>query len=165
MASIASSDVDPTDSESVRTVSAASPETQRLPGLDALKGIAIIGVVVIHAAPNDAPGYLDYVVGGVARLAVPLFLIISGFLIGSRRPSRAKAFLYFRKFLRLHILYGALYWVVQPLSGASYAPVTLKSALMHFAAFSYAGQFFLFALTQIYFILAVFVPERFWGCS
>ena len=146
-------------------MSVASPENKRLPGLDVLKGIAIIGVVAIHAAPSDAPGYREHVLNGVARLAVPLFLVISGYLLGSRQPSQAKAFLYFRKFLRLHIIYGGLYWVAQPLFGTQYAPVTPKSALMHFAAFSYAGQFYLFVLPQIYFVLAVLVPERFWGSA
>jgi surface polysaccharide O-acyltransferase-like enzyme len=144
-------------------VSSASAETQRLPGLDALKGIAIIGVVAIHAFPSDAPVYREHVLNGVARLAVPLFLIISGFLLGSRPPSRARALRYFWKFLRLHILYGALYWAAQPLFGVPYAPITPKSAVMHFAAFSYAGQFFLFVLPQIYFVMALLVPERLWG--
>lgn len=163
--SIAAPGVNPHAVASLQSASAAAHEARRLPGLDALKGIAIIGVVAIHAAPSDAPGYREHVLNGVARLAVPLFLTISGFLLGSRQPSRAKAFLYFGKFLRLHVLYGALYWAVQPLFGTGYAPVTPKSAVMHFAAFSYAGQFFLFVLPQLYFVMALLVPERLWGSS
>lgn len=140
----------------------ASPPA-RLPGLDALKGIAIIGVVAIHAAPSGAPLYLEHGINGVARLAVPLFLVVSGFLLGARPPSRAKAGRYFWKFARLHLLYGAFYWAVQPLVGVPYAPLTPKSAVMHFAAFSYAGQFYLFALTQLYFAFAFLVPERLWS--
>ena len=142
----------------------AAPPGTRLPGLDALKGLAIVGVVAIHAAPSGESLYTEHVIGGVTRLAVPLFLVVSGFLLGSRPPSRAKASRYFWKFLRLHLLYGALYWVVQPpLVGTAYAPVTPKSALMHFAAFSYAGQFYLFALTQIYFAFAFLLPEKLWS--
>jgi fucose 4-O-acetylase-like acetyltransferase len=96
---------------------------------------------------------------------VPLFLIISGFLIGSRQSSRAKLRLYFRKFLRLHVLYGALYWILEPLRGLEYAPITLKGVLMHFAGAAYAGQFYLFVLPQLYFVLAFLVPERFWGST
>jgi len=146
-------------------VSAAPLEDQRLRGLDALKGIAIVLVVAIHAAPSHAPAYTEHVVNGIARLAVPLFLIISGFLVGSRRPSRAKLRLYFRKFLRLHLFYGALYWILEPLRGLEYAPITLKGVLMHFAGASYAGQFYLFVLPQLYFVLAFLVPERLWGST
>jgi surface polysaccharide O-acyltransferase-like enzyme len=140
---------------------AAPVDAGRLAGLDALKGLAIIGVVAIHAPPSGAPLYFEHVVNGVLRLAVPLFLVISGYLLGSRAPSRAKAFSYFRKFLRLQILYGALYWLLDPLRGVPHVPVTPKVALMHFAAFAYPGQFYLFALLQIYLVLAC-VPERWW---
>ena len=145
-------------------MSAAPPEEQRLPGLDALKGIAIILVVAIHAAPSGAPGYREIAVDGIARLAVPLFLIVTGFLIGWKRPSREKRLALFWKFLRLHVLYGALYWAAQPLLGVAYPAFTFKSALMHFAAFSYPGQFYLFALTQLY-LASVALPGRSLGSA
>jgi peptidoglycan/LPS O-acetylase OafA/YrhL len=144
-------------------VSAAPAPTPRLHGLDVLKGVAIVGVVAIHTPPSDAPEYRALVLEGVARLAVPLFLVISGFLVGSRPPSRERASAYFWKFVRLHLLYGACYWLLDPLRGVPWAPITPKVALMHFAAFSFPGQFYLFALLQIYFALAFLVPERAWG--
>jgi surface polysaccharide O-acyltransferase-like enzyme len=144
-------------------VSAAPVTTPRLPGLDVLKGVAIVGVVAIHTPPSDAPEYRALVLQGVARLAVPLFLVISGYLVGSRPPSRERASAYFWKFVRLHLLYGAFYWLFDPLRGVPWAPITPKVALMHFAAFSFPGQFYLFALLQIYFVLAFVVPERAWG--
>jgi peptidoglycan/LPS O-acetylase OafA/YrhL len=144
-------------------VSAAPTATSRLAGLDVLKGVAIVGVVAIHTPPSDAPEYRALVLQGVARLAVPLFLVISGFLVGSRPPSRERATAYFWKFVRLHLLYGALYWLLDPLRGVPWAPITPKVALMHFAAFSFPGQFYLFALLQIYFALAFLIPERAWG--
>lgn len=133
---------------------------ERLEGLDTLKGLAIVLVVAIHAAPSAAPAYHEHVLNGPARLAVPLFFSVSGFLIGMRWPPQARLAGYFRRFLGLHLLYGALYWALEPLRLGSYAPVTLKSALLHFAAHAYPGQFFLFALPQLYFLLAFVVPER-----
>jgi peptidoglycan/LPS O-acetylase OafA/YrhL len=141
-------------------VGAASPERERLRGLDALKGLAIVGVVAIHAQPTDSPSYHAHVVNGVARLAVPLFLMVTGFLIGAGGTTRAKLALYFRKFLRLHLLYGAFYFAVRPIRGAPFFPITAGSVLAAFYAYSYPGQFYLLALTQIYFVLAYVVPER-----
>jgi fucose 4-O-acetylase-like acetyltransferase len=141
-------------------VSTAPPARTRLGGLDSLKGIAIILVVLIHASPSGAPDYERYVISGIARLAVPLFLVISGFLIGSSRPPRAKLVLYFWKFVRLHLLYSAFYWALEALGFREGRPLTLKNALMHFAAFAYAGQFYLFILPQIYFLFAFLIPER-----
>jgi len=141
-------------------VSTAPPARTRLGGLDSLKGIAISLVVLIHAAPSGAPDYERYVISGIARLAVPLFLVISGFLIGSSQPPRAKLVLYFWKFVRLHLLYSAFYWALEPLGFREGRPLTLKNALMHFAAFAYPGQFYLFVLPQIYFLFAFLVPER-----
>jgi len=141
-------------------VSTAPPARPRLGGLDSLKGIAIALVVLIHAAPSGAPDYERYVISGISRLAVPLFLVISGFLIGRSRPPRAKLVGYFWKFLRLHLLYGAFYWALALLGLRAGRPLTLKNAVMHFAAFSYPGQFYLFVLPQIYFLFAFLVPER-----
>jgi surface polysaccharide O-acyltransferase-like enzyme len=121
-------------------------------------------VVAIHAAPyaESAPHYSAYVIQGIARLAVPLFLCISGFLVGIRCPSRSKVAQYFAKFLRLHLLYSVLYWLFEPLRLGAYQPLTLEAVLLHFGAYGYAGQFYLFALLQIYFALAFLIPQRLW---
>ena len=67
------------------------PDTSsRLAGLDALKGVSILMVVLIHAVPEGPDWYQDHVVNGIARLAVPSFLIVTGFLNGLMGSSRAK---------------------------------------------------------------------------
>jgi peptidoglycan/LPS O-acetylase OafA/YrhL len=142
------------------SVPEAAPAPERLEGLDTLKGIAIAAVVSIHAAPVEAHEYLVHGINGPARLAVPLFFAISGFLLGRRWPSRQKLASYFWKFLRLHLLYGAFYFALEPLRFGVYRTLTVKWVVMHFAAYSYPGQFFLFVLPQIYFLFAFVVPER-----
>jgi fucose 4-O-acetylase-like acetyltransferase len=117
-------------------------------------------VVLIHSAPSDAPAWERHVISGVARLAVPLFLVITGFLIGRNQPPREKLAGYFWTFLRLHLLWGAFYWALEPLGLQEAQDLTVKNALMQFAAFSYAGQFYLVVLVQIYFLFGFFVPER-----
>jgi surface polysaccharide O-acyltransferase-like enzyme len=144
-------------------VSAAAPGRTRLPGLDALKGIAIAGVIAIHASPAspaDDSAWYRYVTSGVARLAVPLFLLITGYLIGLRRPPREKLVATGWKFLRLHLIYSAFYWALEPLAVGAWRELTLKNALMHFAPFSFPGQFYLFILPQVYFVFGFLVPER-----
>jgi peptidoglycan/LPS O-acetylase OafA/YrhL len=141
-------------------VSTRAPAATRLGGLDSLKGIAIALVVAIHAAPSAAPEYQRIVIAGIARLAVPLFLVMSGYLIGSRPPPQAKLAGYFWKFLRLHLIYGAFYWALEPLSAGHYRALSPKNALMHFAAFAYPGQYYLFVLPQIYLLFGFLIPER-----
>jgi peptidoglycan/LPS O-acetylase OafA/YrhL len=136
------------------------PARPRLGGLDALKGIAIVLVVAIHAAPGEGSAYYQYAIAGVARLAVPLFLMISGFLIGTGQPPREKLVGYFWKFVRLHLLYSAFYWATEPWGVGAWRELTLKNALMHFAPFSFPGQFYLFVLPQIWFVFAFLVPSR-----
>jgi peptidoglycan/LPS O-acetylase OafA/YrhL len=116
-------------------------------------------VVAIHAAPSGAPDYQRYVIAGIARLAVPLFLVISGFLIGRSRPPQAKLVGYFWKFVRLHLLYGAFYWALEPVTLGGYRDLAPKNVLMHFAAFAYPGQYYLFVLPQIYFLFGFVIPE------
>jgi hypothetical protein len=67
-------------------VSTAPPARSRLTGLDCLEGTAVACVILIHAVPSGAPGYERYVISGIARLGVTLFIVICGFLIGRTRP-------------------------------------------------------------------------------
>jgi surface polysaccharide O-acyltransferase-like enzyme len=133
----------------------------RLEGLDALKGVAILMVVAIHAAPEPASWYQSYVVNGVARLAVPCFLVVSGYLAAVHRASRQKLAGYFIKFLRLHVVYGAFYWVVD-IARNGFGTPSLKAALLHFGEASYAGQYFFIILLQLFFVAAFLLPEGFW---
>ena len=56
----------------------------RIP-LDALKGIAILGIVLYHAFPNYVPG---------GFLGVPLFFVLSGYLILPCKSGEMVPFIY-----------------------------------------------------------------------
>ena len=134
----------------------------RLSGLDAVKGLAIIAVVLIHAAPPEAPVYRDHVVNGAARLAVPAFLAVTGYLAGLQGWPRRRLAGYFWKFLRLHLIYSAFYCLLATLWGGIPADLTLKAALLRFGAGGYPGQFYFVILVQSLFVSAFLLPDRFW---
>jgi surface polysaccharide O-acyltransferase-like enzyme len=134
----------------------------RLAGLDAVKGLAILMVVVIHAAPVERDAYQDHFVNGMARLAVPLFLAISGYLAGLKGTSRARFAAYFRKFLKLHVIYSAFYWLLSVLRQGVADDITVKDVLLRFGAGAYAGQYYFAILVQTYFVAAFLLPGRFW---
>jgi peptidoglycan/LPS O-acetylase OafA/YrhL len=131
----------------------------RLPGLDAAKGVAIVLVVLIHAAPPAPDWWVYGMVNGVARLAVPVFIAITGFLMGARNASRDKVRSYFFTFLRLHLLYGAFYWAVAAVFTGRTGAGSLHEMLLHFYAYSYPGQFYFFILLQLFFLLS-WIPPR-----
>ena len=62
-----------------------SPKKQKIPGLDGLRGIAIIGVIGYHLAPGIFPG---------GFLGVNLFFVLSGYLMAvtSRRSQAGEGF-------------------------------------------------------------------------
>jgi surface polysaccharide O-acyltransferase-like enzyme len=134
----------------------------RLAGLDAVKGLAILMVVAIHAAPVEHDGYQDHFVSGVARLAVPLFLAVSGYLAGLKGISRARFAAYFRKFLKLHVVYSAFYWLLSVLRQGIADDITVKDVLLRFGAGAYPGQYYFAILVQTYFAAGYLLPSRFW---
>jgi peptidoglycan/LPS O-acetylase OafA/YrhL len=146
----------------VERVAAAGAVRERLTGLDAVKGLAILSVVLIHAAPAGGGGYRDHVVDGVARLAVPVFLAVSGYLAGRTGWSRAKLAGYFWKFLRLHVTYGAFYWMLSILRDGLADRIGLKDVLRSFGAGGYPGQYYFAILVQTYFVAAFLLPRGFW---
>ncbi|KAH2558053.1 hypothetical protein KXV42_008944, partial [Aspergillus fumigatus] len=101
--------------------------SSRLHLLDALRGIAAIGVVLHHEAPlYGAPGLFPR-----AYLAVDFFFALSGFVIAhayDRRMAEGLGFGGFmlRRFVRLHpivplaTLIGALAWVFAPFPHAAH---------------------------------------------
>jgi surface polysaccharide O-acyltransferase-like enzyme len=133
----------------------------RLAGLDGLKGAAILGVVLIHAAPPGPSWYLRHVTNGIACLAVPCFLLVTGYLAGRSRAGHGKLAGYAWKFLRLHVAYGLFYWAVELVREGARVP-TLKSALLHFGEAAYPGQYYFVILVQVFFVSGYLLPERFW---
>ena len=143
-------------------MAASDPAAQRLLGLDALKALAILGVVAIHAAPVEPSAYQRHVAGGVLRLAVPAFLIVTGFLAGHKQTGRPRLAAYFRRFLRLHVVYGAFYWGVEILRTGRLELPGVKAALLHFGEAAWPGQFYFVILIQLFFLAAFVLPPGFW---
>jgi peptidoglycan/LPS O-acetylase OafA/YrhL len=140
---------------------AAGPE-QRLPGLDAVKAVAIALVVLIHAAPRDPAWYDRCIVGGVARLGVPAFLLVTGFLAGLRAWPRERLAASGLRFLRLHVLYGFFYWAIAIALHGPPERLTWKAALLHFGEASYPGQYDFLVLVQTFFVAGWLLPEGAW---
>jgi peptidoglycan/LPS O-acetylase OafA/YrhL len=140
----------------------ASVTDTRLPGLDAVKAVAICLVVLIHAAPPQPAWYAHHVVDGAARLGVPAFLLVTGFLAGQRAWSRRRLRLGCVRFLRLHVVWGLFYWGVSILRDGMPDRLTWKAALLHFGEASWAGQFYFVVVVQIFFVAGVLLPEGAW---
>ena len=136
--------------------------TTRLEGLDAVKGLAIVGVVLIHAAPvpwRDHPSYSAHVVGGLARTAVPCFLAITGLLVAWKASSRDRLLRNLLTFTRLHIVYGTFYALAGfALASAPEVP-TPKRLLLYYGEASYPGQYYFVLLIQT-FAVAAMLPRR-----
>jgi uncharacterized membrane protein YcfT len=134
----------------------------RLAGLDGVKGVSIVFVVMIHAAPSDSPLYSAHVIGGLTRLAVPCFLAITGFLAGMRGTGPARFRASFWTFVRLHLVYGVFYG----LWGAAFVglpdPVTAKFVVMRFGEAAWAGQYYFVVLIQLFLFLALLPAGRSW---
>lgn len=85
--------------------------TERITVLDSLKGIAILGVVLVHSGATELPGFFGQISAFGAR-GVQMFLIISAMLIfnsldsfeNSEKKIKLKNW-YFNRFLRLIPIY------------------------------------------------------------
>lgn len=141
-------------------LTASAGASGRLPGLDGLKGVAILLVIAIHAAPASAPAYRAHFLDGPGRLAVPLFLTITGFLAGAKATPAPRLRSHFRRFLWLHLLYGVLYALLACATRGLPEAFTLRTLLRPFGLAAWAGQFYLPVLIQVYFVAGYLLPQR-----
>lgn len=73
----------------------ALPRSERLVVPDVLRGVAIIAMVIAHAAPawQSRPGAVRFVIGNISDLASPLFALVMGVsaqLLFARTPPRRR---------------------------------------------------------------------------
>jgi surface polysaccharide O-acyltransferase-like enzyme len=127
-----------------------------IPAIDAMRAIAILAVIAIHtttktlAASNDIPGFtFTFFINQATRFAVPLFFMISGFVLELNYSFNQNYFIYFKKRLSkifLPYLFWSLiyFYLVYPHPLTSFWP--LKDVLLYGTA-SY----------QLYFIPALLV--------
>ena len=95
-------------------------KSNRIEGLDIIRTLAILFVVLIHGVPPDfqEPGYMNNLSGfsavfhftcfSIGRLGVPLFLCLSGYLLLSRNYDEAQT----RKFYKRNFLSLLLTWEI-----------------------------------------------------
>jgi surface polysaccharide O-acyltransferase-like enzyme len=85
----------------------------RLPGVDALKTVAAIAVVLIHTHPfSDFEGALHFVaaiIDQAARFALPTFFILSGYFLGQRVANGMPEYVAF-KISMLRVVAVLLFW-------------------------------------------------------
>lgn len=112
-----------------------SSNTGRLPGLDGIRGLAILGVLLYHLMPHVFPG---------GFLGVNLFLVLSGFLINR---SLEKEYYLNRKISplsfmsrRLGKLFTPLFWMVVIV--ASFLFIFQKQLLTNYLGEAISGVFF-----------------------
>ncbi|MEZ5685054.1 MAG: hypothetical protein R3D78_03785 [Paracoccaceae bacterium] len=90
------------------------PPSSRLAGLDLLKLCLALLVVTIHANPFKGVSVeATWLLGnGLARVAVPGFFVVAGFLFRPEQPGRSARMVW--RYLKLHLvwltLYAPLWW-------------------------------------------------------
>lgn len=95
--------------------------TERIESLDTLKGLALLAVVVIHIRGNflnetAGEGIFDLTGFSIARFGVPVFFLISGFLLKKKfeeREEKPYIWKYIKKLSIYYILASALYLGLQ----------------------------------------------------
>src|SRR5579883_3352902 len=92
----------------------SSQSSSRLPGLDFLRAIAIVWVMLFHERSDPMPAFLRPI-AGFGWMGVDLFFVLSGYLIASQllrpyvqgsRPSLRD--FYLRRFFRIIPVYWAV---------------------------------------------------------
>lgn len=152
----------PLSSTSAGTSVHASP-ARRIDEFDALRGIAIVFVMYLHAYfgpwATTPPGELLFLrlTHIVANSAVPLFLFMSGFL-SARDRSADFGTLFEARLRRLAI--PLLFWMVAALAFEGWQAGRLTPALVRaFALFDIAGQFYY--VIVLFILTAALYPLRY----
>lgn len=95
--------------------------TERIESLDTLKGLALFAVVVIHIrgefiGKELVPGILDFIILNTSRFGVPLFFLISGFLLKKKfeqRDPKKYTANYVKNLVYYYVLATGLYLCLQ----------------------------------------------------
>lgn len=96
--------------------------TERIESLDTLKGLALLAVVVIHVrglfiGREIEASVFDFILLNSARFGVPIFFLISGFLLKKkfeqRQDKKKYTIRYLRKLVFYYIVATGLYLTVQ----------------------------------------------------
>lgn len=150
------------------------PFGSRLPGLDGLRGLAAVSIMLLHATGSvgwPAWGPLTVFVTGCGHVAVPLFFVLSGFLIThllldeEERHGRVslKNF-YARRALRIlpaSLFYLAVLAVLTPLLKLSIEWIEIIAAATWWRNFLYHG----WAAWSVHDVPGIHYTAHYWSLS
>ncbi|GGE23795.1 membrane protein [Marinithermofilum abyssi] len=138
---------------------------RRIQGTDFIKGVAILGVILIHVTAFSlrdtkplADGGLFFALNQLARFSVPVFFMLSGLFLFYHYYDKFTAAHFIKKrfmyilipYLIWSIVYLIYAWETQPQS----TPHTLKRTLVVFlTGQAYYHLYFIVVMTQFYILL------------
>lgn len=155
---------------------------ERIVFVDYIRAIACFLVILVHASENfyaaDSSGlagnvsrlaneanrfWVAFYDGGVSRTCVPLFMVVSAFLLVPLKPGVTMGQFYHRRFLRIlpPFLFFALLYCFLPLAwgGMSWEQSLADLKLLPFNFPSMAGHlWFMYPLISLYLIMPVVSP-------
>ena len=91
---------------------------QRLLGIDSMRFIACVAVILLHCFPATGP--IKILVDQVARFAVPFFFVTSGYFLAAKLSKGDTYDVYLRyvkKILVLYVAWSVIYFLDPPLRG------------------------------------------------
>lgn len=136
--------------------------------IDFMKGIAIIGVIVIHIATERLGDYSNTselvvyeLFYAMARFSVPFFFMVTGYLMLDTKKDLSVKKIYFKYILRVIVaafVYGLFYKILRVLLDNSYHGIGsfIKSYLLDFVTGNLEFHFwYVFAIIGVYITLPV----------
>ncbi|HZY64108.1 MAG TPA: acyltransferase, partial [Edaphobacter sp.] len=129
-----------------------TPPNKHMPGLDVIRGLAIGGVIMYHGVVNSAQQFHSHIsnleyhslnVFEIGYMGVPLFFVLSGFLItGILLDTRTNAdyfkTFYVRRFLRIVPVYVLMIVLLKSLNEISWTFVLI--ALLYLSNMSHSAK-------------------------
>lgn len=138
--------------------------------LDLLRAVSALAVIVIHVSANNWYGYIgsyNWIVftiyEGITRAAVPVFFMISGSLLLSKRYSFKKLCLKIIKLLIFLFVWAYIYKVIQAPSEYGSIFGIMNSIYETIYGNSYVHLWFIYSIIALYFIspiLSLFVHNN-----
>ena len=122
-------------------------EKSRNIGIDQLKVILSMLVVMIHVFPSDAHGLKGliyyYLSNGISRVAVPIFFMLSGYFIRNKINNISDIRKYLLGILKLFVIWQLMYlimWLPSKIKNGSWGDILL------FVVYGYGPIWYLFSL-------------------
>ena len=144
-----------------RTVRSSDPGRSRLPGADALRAIALLAVIGVHAAAWG-PYAPFHRIDRITRFCVPLFVVLTGTVLAYRYTGRPIG----AGFARRRVARTLLPWLVWVPVFIAFDVVTgsltTRQDVLTFLVHGAGHLWFLLLIPQFYLLFAVWPRRRRW---